>query len=74
MFEIDSKLRNVIIIFIIINTIVYYYKPSFCFDENGNFKDFGVGDNKTIIPFWLFTLSISLLVYLYLSVREDDFV
>lgn len=74
MFEIDSKLQTVLVIFTIINLGIYYYKPEICFDSNGNFKDFGSGENKTIFPFWLITLSISLLIYVYMCVQKDDFV
>ena len=74
MFDIDGKMQKVLLFYLFINAIVYYYKPSFCFDKNGNFKDFGVGDKKTIVPFWLVTLVISMVFYLYISVRIDDFV
>tara|TARA_Y100001970_G_C14241723_1_gene865326 strand:+ start:2759 stop:2983 length:225 start_codon:yes stop_codon:yes gene_type:complete len=74
MFNIDSKLQKVLFVYVIINIAVYYYKPSFCFDEKGNFKHFGVGEDKTIFPFWLVTLVISLMFYLYISVKTDDFV
>jgi len=49
-------------------------KPDMLFTENGEFKDFGTGPNKTILPFWLVTLSLSLLVYLYINIKSDDFV
>lgn len=74
MFDIDSNLQMVLIAFIIINIVVYHYKPGICFDENGNFKDFGSGENKTLFPFWLITLVLSLLVYVYVCVKKDDFV
>ncbi len=74
MFEFDSRLQQVLVIYLFINVFIYYYKPEFCFDKDGNFKNFGVGDNKTILPFWLVTLSISLLVYIYLCIKSDDFV
>ena len=74
MFDIDEKMQKVLMFFICVNAFVYYYKPQFCFDDKGNFKDFGVGDDKTIIPFWLLTLTISMLFYLYISVKTDDFV
>tara|TARA_A100001037_G_scaffold299794_1_gene326152 strand:+ start:306 stop:530 length:225 start_codon:yes stop_codon:yes gene_type:complete len=74
MFDIDGKMQKVLMFFIGINALVYYYKPSFCFDDKGNFKDFGVGNKKTIAPFWLVTLTISMLFYLYISVKTDDFV
>ena len=74
MFDIDSKmLEKVLLFYLAINAAVYYYKPTFCFDEKGNFKDFGV-EKKTIVPFWLVTLAISMLFYLYISVQTDDFV
>ena len=74
MFDIDRKMQKVLLFFIGVNALVYYYKPAFCFDDKGNFKDFGVGDSKTIAPFWLVTLAVSLLFYLYISVKVDDFV
>jgi hypothetical protein len=74
MFEIDGKMQKVLLFYICVNALVYYYKPTFCFDDKGNFKDFGVGDKKTIIPFWLLTLVVSMLFYLYFSVKSDDFV
>ena len=48
--------------------------PEFMFDENNNFKAFGTGKNKTIYPFWLVTTALSLLIYLYLIVKNGDFV
>ena len=51
MFDIDGKMQKVILFYIGVNALVYYYKPTFCFDDKGNFKDFGVGDKKTIVPF-----------------------
>ena len=74
MFDIDGKLQKVLLFYLSVNALVYYYKPSFCFDEKGNFKDFGVGDKKTIVPFWLVTLVVSMMFYLYFSVKTDDFV
>lgn len=74
MFEIDSKLQTVILFFILINGLIYYYKPEICFDKNENFKHFGSGENKTLFPFWMITLVISLLMYVYMTVRDDGFV
>lgn len=74
MLEIDSKLQQVLVIYILINIGIYYYKPSFCFNEDGGFKEFGVGDNKTIVPFWLITLVLSLFIYVYMCVKMDYFV
>ena len=73
MFEIDETLQKIIIIHILVCTFFYNYKPAFMFDNN-NFLPFGTGPGKTIFPFWLVTTAISLLVYLFIVVKKDDFV
>ena len=74
MFKIDKNLQIVLIIFLFINFIIYQLKPSMLFTQNGEFKSFGTGPGKTIIPFWLVTLSLSLLAYLIINIRTGDFV
>ena len=44
------------------------------FDKSGNFKAFGTGPGKTIYPFWLVTTVSSLMVYLFIVVKQDEFV
>ena len=74
MFEIDETLQKIIRIHILVCTFFYNYKPVFMFDNNNNFLPFGTGPGKTIFPFWLVTTAISLLVYLFIVVKKDDFV
>lgn len=74
MFKIDKTLQTAIVIYFFISFIIYQIKPDMLFSENGEFKGFGTGPNKTILPFWLVTLSLSLLVYLYINIKSDDFV
>ena len=73
MFEIDTLLKKVLIIYVLICAFFYYYKPPFMFD-NGKFKQFGTGPTKTIYPFWLVTTSITLVIYVYFVVKNDEFV
>ena len=45
-------------------------KPSFMFNSDGNWKEFGVGRNPathTILPVWLFAVLWALLSYLIVS-------
>tara|TARA_Y100000996_G_scaffold308009_2_gene244679 strand:- start:241 stop:465 length:225 start_codon:yes stop_codon:yes gene_type:complete len=74
MFKIDKTLQMVLIIYLFITFFVYQIKPNMLFTSQGEFKSFGTGPNKTIIPFWLVTLSVSLLVYIYINIKTDDFV
>ena len=74
MFEIDGNLQKILIIHLIICAFFFNCKPEFMFDKSGNFKSFGTGPGKTIYPFWLVTTVSSLLVYLFIVVKQDDFV
>ena len=74
MFEIDKNLQITIIIFIMILVFHYQKKPSMMFHDDGSAKQFGTGPNKTTTPVWLVSLSITLLIYLQLTVKDGDFV
>ena len=74
MFEIDRNLQIVILIFIGLLIFLYKKKPRMMFHEDGKVKEFGSGPNKTITPVWLVSLSISMLIYLQLTVKDGDFV
>ena len=74
MFNIDENLQKILFIHILVCSFFYNYKPKFMFDDNNNFKAFGTGPNKTIYPFWLVTTAISLIIYLYIIVKNDDYV
>jgi hypothetical protein len=74
MFKIDSILQTTILLYIIICIFIYQIKPSFMFHKDGEFKQFGVGKDKTIYPFWLVTLIIGILIYLYFHIQSDEFV
>ena len=74
MFEIDRNLQIVIVIFIGILLGLYKKKPSIMFHGDGSAKQFGTGPKKTTTPAWLVSLSITLLIYLQLTVKDGDFV
>ena len=75
MIDFDKKIQMVVLLFVISISVLYKMKPPQMFDvKTGKIKEFGTGPSKTIFPFWLVSLSISLLAYVYLSVKEDDFV
>jgi hypothetical protein len=55
-----------IIIFIILFTIIQIIEPAFLYDRDGSFRSFGIGkQKKTIIPIWLVTIILAILVYLF---------
>ncbi len=74
LFEVDKKLQIVIILFTLTIIILYQQKHKSMFTEEGEIKPFGTGQEKTITPLWLVSLAIGLLIYVYFTVKEDDFV
>tara|TARA_B100002052_G_C15461368_1_gene410033 strand:- start:315 stop:539 length:225 start_codon:yes stop_codon:yes gene_type:complete len=74
MFEIDQMLQTTLLLYIITSVVIYQLKPSFMFHKDGSFKQFGVGREKTIYPYWLVTTIFGILIYLYLRIKNDDFV
>ena len=74
MFEIDKKLQIVIFLYLVLLIYIYQRKPPLMFTENGEIKSFGTGKDKTILPLWLVSTSISMLIYVQFVVKENDFV
>jgi hypothetical protein len=55
-----------IIIFLIIFGLVQLIKPSFLYNKDGSIREFGIGyKNKTILPLWLFSIILGILVYVF---------
>ena len=55
-----------IFLFIIIFMIVQIIKPSFIYNDDGSFRQFGIGyKSKTVVPIWFVTIIIAILSYLF---------
>ena len=60
-----NKLNIAVFIFLMLFTIVHITKPSFIYNNEGGFRQFGVGyKNKTVIPIWLVAIVLAILSYL----------
>lgn len=60
---------NVVVVAIILYGLLYgliaYLQPSFLYKHDKTLRQFGVGyKNKTILPMWLFSLSLGIFCYL----------
>lgn len=53
-----------IFIFIILFGIINAFRPSIIYNKDLSFRRFGIGyKNKTVIPIWLFSIILAILVY-----------
>lgn len=64
-FILDNKLSVAVCIFVIVFFLIHYLKPSFVYNKDGSFREFGVGyRHKTVIPIWLVSIVIGIFSYL----------
>ena len=55
-----------IVIFLFIFSIVQMIKPSFLYNKDSSLRHFGIGyKNKTILPLWLFSIILGILIYMF---------
>lgn len=55
-----------IFLFIIIFIIIQIAKPSFIYNDDGGFRQFGIGyKSKTVVPIWFVTILVAILSYLF---------
>ena len=55
-----------IVIFLLIFSIVQTIKPSFLYNKDSSLRHFGIGyKNKTILPLWLFSIILGILIYMF---------
>ena len=54
-----------IVIFLLVFSIVQMIKPSFLYNKDSSLRQFGIGyKNKTILPLWLFSIILGILIYM----------
>ena len=64
-FILDNKLSVAVCIFVIFFFMIHNLKPSFVYNKDGSFREFGVGyRHKTVIPIWLVSIVIGIFSYL----------
>lgn len=74
MISIDDNLKYTIYFYLLLSILLYYFKPKIFFDDVNNFKQFGTDNNKTLMPFWLFTQMICIIFYFLLVIKSSDYI
>jgi hypothetical protein len=61
-----NKLNFSLLLFIILFSLIHQMKPSIVYDEEGEFRPFGIGyRHKTIIPIWLVAIITAIFSYIF---------
>ena len=57
---------SAILLFLVIFITIQIAKPSFIYNNDGSFRQFGLGwRKKTVIPIWLITIFAAILSYVF---------
>ena len=61
-----NKLNFSLLLFIILFSLIHQLKPSIVYDEEGEFRPFGIGyRHKTVIPIWLVAIITAIFSYIF---------
>lgn len=61
------KLHLSLLLFVLLFSLVHYLQPSIVYNENGEFREFGVGyRHKTVVPIWLVAIVLAIFSYLFI--------
>lgn len=61
-----NRLNISLVIFLLIFSLIHYLKPSIVYNENGEFRPFGIGyRHKTVVPIWLVAIITAIFSYLF---------
>ena len=65
MFIGKNKLNISLTLFVLLFGFIHYLQPSLVYNENGEFREFGVGyRHKTVVPIWLVAIILAIFSYL----------
>lgn len=61
----ENRLVSAIVIFLVIFSVIHWMKPALIYNENGGFRQFGIGyKQKTVVPIWVVSIILAILCYL----------
>ena len=61
-----------LIIYIFSLFVLFNIKPSFSFNEEGEMKEWGIGDKKTMFPIYIVSIIVSILSLFFLTIVYSD--
>ena len=72
--DIDRNVFITIVFIVLFSVVLYVKKPDVMFDSNGDFKQFGSGEDQTLYPIWLVVMISSIVLYVLLITKSNKFV
>lgn len=73
MVKLNTRLLYSIVFFILLITLVHMSKLSVIFDKDGKLRPYGIGENKTMFSFGVFTVVLAILSFYFFCVIDIIF-
>lgn len=69
----NSRVLYSVIFFILLLVLLFISKPSVMFDENGDIKPFGMGTERTLFSFGIFTAVLAIVSFYIFTLLDIIF-
>ena len=66
----NTRLLYAIVFFILLIALVFTSKPSLVFNKDGSIKPYGIGEDKTMFSFGVFTVVLAILSFYFFCVID----
>ena len=72
--RLNNRILKTILFCIFISYTLYCTKPNIIFDDNNEFKKFGLTKKETIYPFWLVITVFSFIFYSCCLLSSENYI
>lgn len=68
--KVNARLLYAIVFFVLLIALIFTSKPSLIFNPNGSLRPYGIGDEKTMFSFGVFTVVIAILSFYFFCIID----
>jgi hypothetical protein len=66
----NARLLYAIVFFVLLIALIFTTKPSLIFNPDGSLKPYGIGEDKTMFSFGVFTVVLAILSFYFFCVID----
>jgi hypothetical protein len=68
--KLNTRLLYAIVFFVLLIALLFTTKPTLIFKEDGSLKPYGIGDDKTMFSFGVFTVVLAILSFYFFCIID----
>lgn len=73
MFKFNTRLIYAVVFFVLLVLLIYTSKPTLIFDNNGDVRRFGIGSERTMFSFGVFTVVLAIMSFYFFCIIDIIF-